>query len=85
VRPALAAVLERGEGVFRSAGLVGEPVGPDGIAKLGLLPANVDSLGFRDQENMSEPGIFQPLLFQPLLQPVCEPVTTTTTTASRVI
>ena len=79
LRPALAALLARGDGVFRWAGLTG-PLGlPDGIARLGLLPARVDSLGFLDQENMSEPGIFHPLL-----HPVCVPATTTTTTASRV-
>jgi hypothetical protein len=71
-RPPLAALLTSGDGVFFWAGL-------DGIARLGLLPAKVDSDGLRDQENMSAPGIFQPLL-----QPVCVPATTTTTTAIRV-
>lgn len=75
----LAALLASVEGVFLEAGLIGPDWLLDGIDRLGLLPAKVDSLGFRDQENMSEPGIFHPLL-----QPVCVPVTTTTTTASRV-
>ena len=51
----------------------------DGIDKLGLLPAKVDSEGFLDHGNMSVPGIFQPLL-----HPLCVPNTATTTTAIRV-
>jgi hypothetical protein len=72
LRPPLAALLIKGDGVFLDAGL-------DGIDKLGLLPAKVDSEGFFDHENMSEPGIFQPLL-----HPACVPATTTTIAAIRV-
>jgi hypothetical protein len=54
-----------------------EPFG--GIERLGLLPAKVDSEGFFDQGNMSEPGIFHPDL-----HPVCVPLMATTTTAIRV-
>ncbi len=62
----------------RRAGLIGVPVGADagGVADLGAVlavkepgvetegpfPTRVDSDGFRPQENMSDPGIFQPLL-----------------------
>jgi len=33
-----------------------------GVETVGPLPTRVDSEGFLPQENMSEPGIFQPLL-----------------------
>jgi len=33
-----------------------------GVETDGPLPTRVDSDGFRPQENMSDPGIFQPLL-----------------------
>jgi len=62
------------------AGLIGDdgvPLG--GIERLGLLPAKVDSEGFFDQGNMSEPGIFHPDL-----HPVCVPLMATTTIANRV-
>jgi len=78
-RDGFAALLASVDGEPRKAGLIGPAFELEGIDKLGLLPAKVDSLGFRDQANMSEPGIFHPLL-----QPVCVPATTTTTTASRV-
>jgi hypothetical protein len=80
-------------GVFLSAGLIGEPLvarpepleaKPDPVElpetdRLGLLPARLDSVGFFDQENISLPGIFQPLL-----QPVCVPATAAITSANLV-
>lgn len=80
-------------GVFFRAGLIGDPLvarpelleaSPDPVElpetdKLGLLPARLDSVGFFDQENMSLPGIFQPLL-----QPVCVPATAAITSANLV-
>jgi len=72
-------LLTNGEGLFLRAGPTGDDDEFEGIDKLGLLPANVDSDGFLDQGNMSDPGIFQPLL-----QPVCVPAATMTTTAIRV-
>jgi len=72
-------LLASGEGLFLKAGPTGDDDAFEGIDKLGLLPANVDSDGFLDQGNISDPGIFQPFL-----QPVCVPATTTTTTAIRV-
>jgi len=60
----LATLLANGFGVFRNAGLVFADAVElvVGIERLGLLPASVASDGFRDQANISEPGIFQPLL-----------------------
>ena len=49
----------------------------DGIDSPGLLLAK--SMGFLDHGNMSDPGIFQPVL-----HPVCVPAIATTTTANRV-
>lgn len=80
-------------GEFFSAGLTGEPLvarpepldaSPASVElpetdRLGLLPARLDSVGFLDQENMSLPGIFQPLL-----QPVCVPATAAITSANLV-
>jgi len=79
VRPALAAVLDSGEGVFLKAGPTGEAEELGGIDRLGLVPAKVDSEGFLDHGNIFEPGIFQPDL-----HPVCVPAIATTTTANRV-
>jgi hypothetical protein len=80
-------------GEFLSAGLNGEPLdakpepleaSPEPVelpetVRLGLLPARLDSVGFLDQENISLPGIFQPLL-----QPVCVPATAAITSANLV-
>jgi hypothetical protein len=80
-------------GVFFSEGLIGEPLvarpepleaKPEPVElpeteRLGLLPARLDSVGFFDQENISLPGIFQPLL-----QPVCVPATAAITSANLV-
>lgn len=79
VRLGLAALLTKGDGLFLKAGPTVDVGLFDGIDRLGLLPANVDSEGFLDHGNMSVPGIFQPLL-----HPVCVPKTVTTTTAIRV-
>jgi hypothetical protein len=69
---ALAAVLEMGLGVFRVAGLViADVLEFSGIAIDGDDPVNVFSDGLRFQENMSLLGIFQPLL-----QPTCDPAMT---------
>ena len=68
----LAAVLEIGLGVFRVAGLVAaDDLEFSGIAIDGDDPVKVLSDGLRFQENMSLLGIFQPLL-----QPTCEPAMT---------
>lgn len=68
----LTAVLEIGFGVFRVAGLVAADVLEfSGIEIDGLEPVRVLSDGLRFHENMSLPGIFQPLL-----QPTCEPAMT---------
>ena len=78
VRPAFAALLTNGVGVFLKDGPIGD-VELFGIDMLGLLPAKVDSEGFLDHGNMSEPGIFHPVL-----QPVCDPAIATTTKVNRV-
>jgi hypothetical protein len=69
----LAAVLVIGFGVDRVAGLRGpvleefvaaedDAVELEGMDIEGLEPERVDSEGFRVQENMSAPGMVQPLL-----------------------
>lgn len=75
--PPIAAELANALGVLFVAGLVG--VDEDGIESDGLEPVSVDSLGLRDQENISAPGIFQPLL-----HPVCVVEITTTTIPKRI-
>lgn len=76
--PGFTAVLATWLGVERSAGLIGLPDGAvggglddfavalavvdPGVEIEGPFPTKVDSEGFRPQENMSVPGIFQPLL-----------------------
>jgi hypothetical protein len=71
------AVLLMGDGVLFVEGLVGAPF--DGIAIEGPVPASVLSDGLRVQENMSDPGIFQPLL-----QPVWVPAMTAKTIPKRI-
>jgi len=70
------AVLLIGDGVFFVDGLVGVPF--DGIAIEGPVPARVLSEGLRVHENMSDPGIFQPLL-----HPVWVPAMTAKTIPKR--
>jgi hypothetical protein len=65
-------VLEIGLGVFRVAGLVAaDDLEFSGSAIDGDDPVKVLSDGLRFHENMSLLGIFQPLL-----QPTCEPAMT---------
>ena len=61
IRPAFAALLTNGVGVFLYDGPIGD-VELFGIDILGLLPAKVDSEGFLDHGNISAPGIFHPVL-----------------------
>lgn len=71
------AVLLIGDGVLLVDGLVGAPF--EGMAIDGPVPARVLSEGLRVHENISEPGIFQPLL-----QPVWVPAMTAKTIPVRI-
>ena len=71
------AVLLIGAGELFVEGLVGVPA--DGMAIEGPVPARVLSDGLRVHENISDPGIFQPLL-----QPVWVPAMTAKTIPKRI-
>jgi hypothetical protein len=85
--PPLAFALESNAGVLLDAGLAGDPaleaklpVLEPGAAKLGLLPAKVDSEGFLDHGKILALGIFHPDW-----HPVCPAPTTVTNNTAKIL